>query len=325
MGSAQSNPTQVSRSIWETTAYSPFTSSLLIPLRILYQTFSVSRLKLSVCLATVVAPARVEDDVRRAASRYGHIQDVYLPKDYYSGEPRGIGFIQYPFLRSCLLLFLRFLKNFWLAAPDFASLADTRILGMPTKLCASWIEQRFGDVRSLVPSLSKAARSQTTSAEAVAAAKGRVAIKVEAKGMVKAEDMARVVGMVVVGVATRVHLHDAMKGTRNTAGDPARARSLAAAPHLGGSALVLLVQVTLVHALLPGLEAILVLHLVRDHRHPREILSGNVARRQCQKNQQQLLNLSNRPMWQQKQTMFKVGCATPPGYLPGVHKLAGAL
>lgn len=182
---------------------------------------------------------------------------------------------------------------------------------MPAKLCASWIEYRFGDARSLVPSLSKAARSQTTSVEAVAA-KGKVDIKAEEKVMAKAEDMAREVGMVVVGVMTRVHLHDALKGTRDTAGDPARARSLAAAPHLGGNALVLLVEVTLVRALLQGLEAILVLHLVRDHRHPEKILTGKVAHRQCQKNQQQLPNLSNRPkqlMWQQMQMTPKIGGA----------------
>ncbi|GKV21777.1 hypothetical protein SLEP1_g31725 [Rubroshorea leprosula] len=35
------------------------------------------------------------EDLRRPFERYGPIKDVYLPRDYYSGEPRGFGFVQY--------------------------------------------------------------------------------------------------------------------------------------------------------------------------------------------------------------------------------------
>ncbi|KAG0574122.1 hypothetical protein KC19_VG235700 [Ceratodon purpureus] len=35
------------------------------------------------------------EDVRASFERFGPIKDVYLPKDYYSGEPRGFGFVQY--------------------------------------------------------------------------------------------------------------------------------------------------------------------------------------------------------------------------------------
>eukprot|EP00249_Psilotum_nudum_P021579 c28159_g2_i3 orf=267-1232(+) len=35
------------------------------------------------------------DDVRIRFERFGSIKDVYLPKDYYTGEPRGFGFVQY--------------------------------------------------------------------------------------------------------------------------------------------------------------------------------------------------------------------------------------
>ncbi|KAG0577416.1 hypothetical protein KC19_5G154700 [Ceratodon purpureus] len=35
------------------------------------------------------------EDVRIPFERFGPVKDVYLPKDYYSGEPRGFGFVQY--------------------------------------------------------------------------------------------------------------------------------------------------------------------------------------------------------------------------------------
>eukprot|EP00884_Botryococcus_braunii_P020718 jgi/Botrbrau1/732/Bobra.160_2s0055.1 len=38
--------------------------------------------------------ARIED-LRYAAEKYGRVRDVYIPRDYYTGEPRGIGFIEY--------------------------------------------------------------------------------------------------------------------------------------------------------------------------------------------------------------------------------------
>ncbi|XP_040995519.1 serine/arginine-rich SC35-like splicing factor SCL30A [Juglans microcarpa x Juglans regia] len=35
------------------------------------------------------------EDLRRPFGQFGHLKDIYLPKDYYSGEPRGFGFVQY--------------------------------------------------------------------------------------------------------------------------------------------------------------------------------------------------------------------------------------
>lgn len=35
------------------------------------------------------------DDVRYKFEKYGEIRDVYLPKDYYTGRPRGFGFLEY--------------------------------------------------------------------------------------------------------------------------------------------------------------------------------------------------------------------------------------
>ncbi|GKV30319.1 hypothetical protein SLEP1_g39140 [Rubroshorea leprosula] len=35
------------------------------------------------------------EDIRRPFERYGPIKDIYLPKDYYTREPRGFGFVQY--------------------------------------------------------------------------------------------------------------------------------------------------------------------------------------------------------------------------------------
>ncbi|KAL3616363.1 Arginine/serine-rich splicing factor scl25a transcript I [Castilleja foliolosa] len=35
------------------------------------------------------------EDLKRRFSQFGPVKDVYLPRDYYSGEPRGFGFIQY--------------------------------------------------------------------------------------------------------------------------------------------------------------------------------------------------------------------------------------
>ncbi|KAG2727297.1 hypothetical protein I3843_01G146500 [Carya illinoinensis] len=38
--------------------------------------------------------ARTED-LRIPFERYGPVKDVYLPKNYYTGEPRGFGFVKY--------------------------------------------------------------------------------------------------------------------------------------------------------------------------------------------------------------------------------------
>ncbi|XP_022729128.1 serine/arginine-rich SC35-like splicing factor SCL33 isoform X4 [Durio zibethinus] len=35
------------------------------------------------------------EDLRRSFERFGPLKDIYLPKDYYTGEPRGFGFVQY--------------------------------------------------------------------------------------------------------------------------------------------------------------------------------------------------------------------------------------
>ncbi|XVF75993.1 hypothetical protein PTKIN_Ptkin13bG0231900 [Pterospermum kingtungense] len=35
------------------------------------------------------------DDLRGPFEQFGRLKDIYLPRDYYTGEPRGFGFIQY--------------------------------------------------------------------------------------------------------------------------------------------------------------------------------------------------------------------------------------
>ncbi|KAL5218046.1 hypothetical protein ABZP36_018730 [Zizania latifolia] len=35
------------------------------------------------------------DDLHRSFGKFGRVKDIYLPRDYYSGQPRGFGFIQY--------------------------------------------------------------------------------------------------------------------------------------------------------------------------------------------------------------------------------------
>ncbi|KAL2923929.1 Serine/arginine-rich SC35-like splicing factor SCL30A [Bienertia sinuspersici] len=35
------------------------------------------------------------EDLRGTFGRYGPIKDIYLPRDYYTGEPRGFGFVQF--------------------------------------------------------------------------------------------------------------------------------------------------------------------------------------------------------------------------------------
>ncbi|XP_004514153.1 serine/arginine-rich SC35-like splicing factor SCL30A [Cicer arietinum] len=35
------------------------------------------------------------DDLHGPFSQFGPLKDVYLPRDYYTGEPRGFGFVQY--------------------------------------------------------------------------------------------------------------------------------------------------------------------------------------------------------------------------------------
>lgn len=35
------------------------------------------------------------EDLRGPFGKFGALKDIYLPRDYYSGEPRGFGFVQY--------------------------------------------------------------------------------------------------------------------------------------------------------------------------------------------------------------------------------------
>ncbi|KAJ7558444.1 hypothetical protein O6H91_04G039500 [Diphasiastrum complanatum] len=48
----------------------------------------------SLLVRNIGRDARAED-LRSSFERFGPIKDVYLPKDYYSGEPRGFGFVEY--------------------------------------------------------------------------------------------------------------------------------------------------------------------------------------------------------------------------------------
>ncbi|XP_010480064.1 PREDICTED: serine/arginine-rich SC35-like splicing factor SCL33 isoform X2 [Camelina sativa] len=36
-----------------------------------------------------------QEDLRRAFEQFGHLKDIYLPRDYYTGDPRGFGFVQF--------------------------------------------------------------------------------------------------------------------------------------------------------------------------------------------------------------------------------------
>uniref|UniRef100_A0A3B4Z172 RRM domain-containing protein n=1 Tax=Stegastes partitus TaxID=144197 RepID=A0A3B4Z172_9TELE len=40
------------------------------------------------------------EDLRREFGRYGPIVDVYIPLDFYTRQPRGFAYIQYPFPMS---------------------------------------------------------------------------------------------------------------------------------------------------------------------------------------------------------------------------------
>lgn len=37
------------------------------------------------------------EDLRRIFGKYGRIQDVYIPRDYYTKKVRGFAYVQYPF------------------------------------------------------------------------------------------------------------------------------------------------------------------------------------------------------------------------------------
>ncbi|XP_047323852.1 serine/arginine-rich SC35-like splicing factor SCL28 isoform X3 [Impatiens glandulifera] len=38
-----------------------------------------------------------QEDLRIPFERFGPIKDIYLPKDYYTGEPRGFGFVKFKY------------------------------------------------------------------------------------------------------------------------------------------------------------------------------------------------------------------------------------
>ncbi|KAH1129695.1 hypothetical protein J1N35_001073 [Gossypium stocksii] len=35
------------------------------------------------------------EDLRGPFGQFGRLKDVYLPRNYYTGQPRGVGFVQY--------------------------------------------------------------------------------------------------------------------------------------------------------------------------------------------------------------------------------------
>ncbi|BBN07203.1 serine/arginine-rich splicing factor 10 [Marchantia polymorpha subsp. ruderalis] len=49
----------------------------------------------SLLVRNIPRDCRRSEDLRLPFERYGVVKDVYLPKDYYTGEPRGFGFVQY--------------------------------------------------------------------------------------------------------------------------------------------------------------------------------------------------------------------------------------
>ncbi|KAJ0872131.1 putative RNA recognition motif domain, nucleotide-binding alpha-beta plait domain superfamily [Helianthus annuus] len=54
-----------------------------------------------VAMVVVVAVEKISlqvswpEDLRRPFGEFGPLKDIYLPRDYYSGEPRGFGFVQF--------------------------------------------------------------------------------------------------------------------------------------------------------------------------------------------------------------------------------------
>ncbi|CAA2933385.1 serine arginine-rich SC35-like splicing factor SCL33 [Olea europaea subsp. europaea] len=35
------------------------------------------------------------EDLRRPFGQFGPVKDIYLPRDYHTGQPQGFGFVQY--------------------------------------------------------------------------------------------------------------------------------------------------------------------------------------------------------------------------------------
>jgi RNA recognition motif-containing protein len=42
------------------------------------------------------------EDVRKMFGKYGPITDVYVPMDYFTRQPRGFAYIQYPYFSKIL-------------------------------------------------------------------------------------------------------------------------------------------------------------------------------------------------------------------------------
>ncbi|KIZ07828.1 hypothetical protein MNEG_0118 [Monoraphidium neglectum] len=41
------------------------------------------------------------EDLRYACEKYGRVRDIYLPRDFYTQQPRGIGFVEFADPRDC--------------------------------------------------------------------------------------------------------------------------------------------------------------------------------------------------------------------------------
>jgi len=47
-----------------------------------------------------VAYDMTDDELRRVFLKYGHVRDVYVPKDYHTQEPRGFAYVQFEDIRD---------------------------------------------------------------------------------------------------------------------------------------------------------------------------------------------------------------------------------
>ena len=54
-------------------------------------------LRSSLCFWSLFPPHRTEE-LRTLFSKYGPVLDVYMPLDYYTRQPRGFAYVQYPCL-----------------------------------------------------------------------------------------------------------------------------------------------------------------------------------------------------------------------------------
>lgn len=73
------------------------------------------------------------EDLRREFGRYGPIVDVYIPLDFYTRQPRGFAYIQYPFLKKkmfvlfFLLLMSLFQNRRFFSCTSFDWISNTHI------------------------------------------------------------------------------------------------------------------------------------------------------------------------------------------------------